>query len=259
MTNGIEFGTSRDDIPFAAYERRAETMTDARKLRCMGALPCWARGPQATEDDFLDVIAELAAAPGLEFVNVHADSVDEFVQCYDEACSFICDRTRHPQCPRCGHSVPEWCDDPAYSLKGVCRLLSDASAILRCAGKNLYVENYREPPELMSRVFASLPPEIGFTLDVGHANLMGFAPANYIDVLGHRLRHLHLHDNHGGGRSTCDEHLTPGQGDIDWNALAFALARVGFAGTTTFECAPPSREWIKNWSRSISGDELVHG
>ncbi len=60
-------------------------------------------------------------------------------------------------------------------------------------------------------------PQYGFCLDVGHAlvELGPTGPFQYLKALGHRLLHLHLHDNHG----LRDDHLPVGAGQVPWDAL----------------------------------------
>lgn len=77
--------------------------------------------------------------------------------------------------------------------------------------------------------------DVGICLDVGHAHLMG----DVIDAIetcsGHILT-THLHDNRG----KSDDHLTPGQGSIDWPATLMALQKVGYEGAWMFEVANTS-------------------
>ncbi|MGA2728544.1 MAG: TIM barrel protein [Terracidiphilus sp.] len=59
---------------------------------------------------------------------------------------------------------------------------------------------------------------VSVCLDLGHAHIdPGTAEA--IATLGSRIASVHVHDNHG----TRDEHLWPGDGTIDWSAVAKAL------------------------------------
>ena len=55
-------------------------------------------------------------------------------------------------------------------------------------------------------------------LDFGHAHIASNVP-EAIGVLGSRIASLHVHDNHG----VKDEHLFPGEGNINWPAVADAL------------------------------------
>ena len=92
-------------------------------------------------------------------------------------------------------------------------------------------------------------PELGLHLDVGHANLM--VPYNTTeDILaryGNRLRHVHLHDNKGGG---ADLHLPLGVGTVDVPRAVRALQRCGFDGTITLEVFTPDRRHL-TYSRDV--------
>ncbi len=55
-------------------------------------------------------------------------------------------------------------------------------------------------------------PELGLHLDIGHANLMVLQSTvdELLAAYGTRLRHVHLHDNKGGG-ADCIYHWAPGR------------------------------------------------
>lgn len=72
----------------------------------------------------------------------------------------------------------------------------------------------------------------GLCLDLGHLNLLGLDPAEYIHKLGKRIKVLHIHDNNGG---PDDQHLAPFTGTLDFDAAMKALAEVGYAGDLSFE------------------------
>jgi len=60
-------------------------------------------------------------------------------------------------------------------------------------------------------------------LDVGHANLFSKLPlAAWIEKMGSRLVHLHIHDNLG----RLDEHLPLGKGNIQFDSVFEALHKV---------------------------------
>jgi sugar phosphate isomerase/epimerase len=79
----------------------------------------------------------------------------------------------------------------------------------------------------------------GVNLDTGHAHQAGLTPAEAALRLGPRVRHLHLHDNHGG---PIDEHLPIGDGTIDWEPFFAALEEIDFQGYAVFEFGPPQRQ-----------------
>ena len=106
-------------------------------------------------------------------------------------------------------------------------------------GVKLLLENIPNavatPEHLVEIVRVGHLSTVGFCLDLGHAHLAegtpetSHAPAKSgIDQafeafasLPDRLIELHVHDNHGGDSgSGKDEHLWPGDGTIDWPAVA---------------------------------------
>lgn len=97
-------------------------------------------------------------------------------------------------------------------------------------GVQLLLENLPNevatPSHLVEIVRIGHFDSVGFCLDVGHAHLEPAIPetshaaaqtgmAQAFDLLGSRIAELHLHDNHGNR----DEHLWPGAGTIDWDAV----------------------------------------
>ena len=92
-------------------------------------------------------------------------------------------------------------------------------------------------------------PDLGLHLDIGHANLM--VPRNTTpDILaafGDRLRHVHLHDNKGGG---ADLHLPLGVGTVDFVRHIRALKASGYDGTITLEVFSPDKHYLA-YSRDV--------
>ncbi|MCI8590647.1 MAG: sugar phosphate isomerase/epimerase [Clostridiales bacterium] len=71
----------------------------------------------------------------------------------------------------------------------------------------------------------------GVCLDIGHANLTPDSAATMIEVLGPRIKALHVHDNDG----VSDQHLCPYLGTTDWEAVTAALAKIQYSGTFNLE------------------------
>ena len=86
-------------------------------------------------------------------------------------------------------------------------------------------------------------PELGLHLDIGHANLMVLQSTvnELLAAYGSRLRHVHLHDNKGGG---ADLHLPLGTGSVDVRGAIRALLEVGYDGTITLEVFTPDRHHL---------------
>ncbi len=79
----------------------------------------------------------------------------------------------------------------------------------------------------------------GVCLDTGHAQQAGHRVEDAVRMLGTRIKHLHLQDNHGG---PIDEHLPLGDGTIDWPAVFAALEEIEFDGFGVFEFGPAERQ-----------------
>jgi len=70
-------------------------------------------------------------------------------------------------------------------------------------------------------------------LDVGHANITcrGISIRKVVNVLGPRLKALHVHDNDG----LQDQHTAPGLGTVDWEDFCLGLRDIGYDGDFTLE------------------------
>ena len=89
-------------------------------------------------------------------------------------------------------------------------------------------------------------PELKMCLDIGHTHLdLQHSLTDYVEAFGDKIIHLHIHDNHGHrgqlllpGREDMDlfdEHLPPGEGTIDWEALGKNLRKIHYAGAYVLE------------------------
>jgi sugar phosphate isomerase/epimerase len=130
--------------------------------------------------------------------------------------------------------------------------LSELTTRARELGLGLMIENLPgsfNTPEELGELLDPLP-ELGLHLDIGHANLL--VPFNMTESIlrayGSRLRHVHLHDNKGGG---ADLHLPLGTGNVDLKGAIRALKSCGYDGTITLEVFTPDRQYL-----SISRDLL---
>jgi sugar phosphate isomerase/epimerase len=77
--------------------------------------------------------------------------------------------------------------------------------------------------------------DVGICMDVGHAYMMGDL-ADAIEACAEHLVTTHLHDN----KRKSDDHLTPGEGTIDWPAALMSLQKIGYEGAWMFEVANTS-------------------
>ena len=86
------------------------------------------------------------------------------------------------------------------------------------------------------RIVAQLTEAVGspffsWCYDTGHANCFGFRPEILTECAAAPLS-LHMQDNRGTGG---DDHMVPGDGTVDWNALIQTLKGVGYAGDCVLE------------------------
>jgi len=76
-------------------------------------------------------------------------------------------------------------------------------------------------------------------IDVGHANLFGRRPEQFIKRFHGKIKHVHLHDN---DRSR-DLHLPLGCGDIDW-ARTLKVLKKYYDGTITLEIFSRDKDYV---------------
>jgi sugar phosphate isomerase/epimerase len=82
-------------------------------------------------------------------------------------------------------------------------------------------------------------PGLLFHLDIGHANLYGKKPEDFIRALHKRLAHIHLHDNNG----KFDQHLPMGEGNVKWPSVIKTL-KENYDGTITLEIFSPQKSLV---------------
>ena len=123
--------------------------------------------------------------------------------------------------------------DWRLNLEAIASLGDEAGA----RGLSLAVENMPPGASCMLvtvdeflRIFRELgSSRVGVALDVGHANLVGEVE-RFLDVLAHRITHLHLHDNFGDE----DSHLGIERGGVGWGRIWSFLSE-GFGGVAVVE------------------------
>lgn len=105
------------------------------------------------------------------------------------------------------------------------------------------LENLSETAEDFEPVIDEVP-DLGLTLDVGHANLGGSEnkSISIIEKFGKLIRHVHLHDNRSGQSKDDDLHLPIGSGTIYFPGIMASLIGVGYEGTMTLEVKPEFQE-----------------
>ena len=128
---------------------------------------------------------------------------------------------------------------------------ADGSGITVC------LENLSENADHLVEVFAAVPP-LNLTLDLGHAELLSKENTSFgfLEKCLDRIKHIHLHDNHGGTSPEDDLHLPVGEGKIDFHKIFQKLHAVHYKGTMTLELRPDQIEsclgYVKHLINSIT-------
>lgn len=132
------------------------------------------------------------------------------------------------------------------------RLLEQCLPYARERGVTLALENaggqlaiYPSAIEELKRLVLELEgAKVAF--DIGHAHLAerragrkstGLAIGRAIEDLREHLVHVHVHDNHG----KQDDHLLPGDGDINFKPVVEALRAINYGGLLIAELWNPER------------------
>ena len=104
------------------------------------------------------------------------------------------------------------------------------------AGVILCIENLSEHADHLALAFQRMPV-LCMTLDLGHAEIQSQTNSSFgfLARFPDRIRHVHLHDNHGGTSVRDDLHLPIGAGSIDFAAILHDLRAAGYDGGFSFE------------------------
>jgi sugar phosphate isomerase/epimerase len=122
-----------------------------------------------------------------------------------------------------------------YKIGFLDRLIREAQP----TGTTICLENLSETADHLDPVFQALP-QLNLTLDIGHAQLLAEENTSLGFVARHaeRIRHVHVHDNHGGNSPEHDLHLPLGQGIIDFKGIFQGLLATGYDRGISLELRP---------------------
>lgn len=180
---------------------------------------------------------DLARGQGLILENVHlpyweanelwTDSLksDELVEVYAKGINGCAEHG----IPTAVMHITRGSEPPPMNPKGMERI----KMLVELAEKgnvNIALENLRKPEYLEYLLSGIDSDRLGFCYDSGHENCYTKGE-DFLPKYGSRLMTMHLHDNDG----TEDQHLIPGEGDIDWQAMVQKLDAAQNTGALTFE------------------------
>lgn len=129
--------------------------------------------------------------------------------------------------------------DTAYDRAAA--FLADIAPVAEAVGVDIGVENVwnkmlLSPLEMRQIVDGVGSERVGVYFDVGNILLYGY-PEHWIEILGSRVRRIHLKDYRRSG-GFCPI----GEGDVDWEAVGAALNGIGYDGPLTAEVTPNEEE-----------------
>ena len=118
-------------------------------------------------------------------------------------------------------SVPGTRERSIAAARESCRLLDRAAHEYGVA--SVCIENMPDFPIMLGITASELAEiidgtDLRVTFDIGHANTAGQIES-MVETFGDRIANIHIHDNHG----QKDEHLTIGDGDIDFRRVVGML------------------------------------
>lgn len=133
------------------------------------------------------------------------------------------------------HPPFTWQREYARGFSALLDLLGSQYPQLRFAVENMF------PVRMAGRELVPYTPgwdptEAGYnayTLDLSHCAASRADALAMAEIMGERLKHVHLGD--GGGVRLRDEHLVPGRGSQPCAALLRSLPARGFSGTVAIE------------------------
>lgn len=242
------FQDIKDDCDGVAFiEYRIDNLEDLDKLKSVDEM-CVAHIPDPQDDDWLEIIENISRIDQVSIINTHARSEDLYLLCDSCGSRMVNTKSLNHFCDVCGNIFTTELVDRAIqnSTELLTQKINLAHNMLP-SNKVISIENTYEPPQYFVDLFKGLPREVGFTFDVGHANIYHNLISEYIYMMRDRICHLHLHDNMGGSSERFhDTHARPGAGSVNWHLVARALNQIGFSGSATYECEPDAW-WLAHW------------
>jgi sugar phosphate isomerase/epimerase len=132
-----------------------------------------------------------------------------------------------------GHGEPSRCWYDPQPINQLWRCVSTDQEIARLVLENMLPHLFfGHARDVLWILGAMKTVDVGICLDTGHAHLSGDLATVAHKLSGH-LWMVHASDNRG----QRDDHLPPGEGDIDWSRLFAQLGSLRFDGVLMLEIA----------------------
>ncbi len=192
-------------------------------------------------------VIETIKNAGLEIGQCHApmaewyagktkEELESRMQCIVN-CAHVAGRSGIP-CTIVHPFIYSWAEDksPEYTfemnvkhLKEVCAAAGDGTKV--CLENLPGCNGFIKTPEDMKKMLDAVGEDLYVCIDTGHAfsNKLKISP--FFELLGDKIKALHVHDSLGG----MDRHMLPYLGAGDWNDFKESLKKYNYAGTLNSE------------------------
>jgi len=100
------------------------------------------------------------------------------------------------------------------------------------------IDTWQDDIKSVSEILKKVP-NLYLHIDIGHVNLFGRKPEQFIKKFHKKLKHIHLHDNNG----EKDLHIPMGTGNINWENLIKILKKY-YNGTITLEIFSRDKDYV---------------
>ena len=246
---------------FEAVDFNIDHYLSPGKLAKEGLMPTFF--DRSTEEilEFFTPLKEAAEQTGVAITQMHApfpcwypekDDVNEYIAMALDKCFAVCEYVSCPAVVVHPAGAPSRFTEWEYNLafyRGLIPTIRKYKGVKICLENifftrpNRLIEGRFEVAEDAVKMIDLLNEEaggdyFGFCLDVGHANLTRRNIRDFINVLGHRLTILHIHDNNG----MDDQHIVPysclannASHICDWDGFVEGLRDIGYSGELAFE------------------------
>ncbi len=185
----------------------------------------------------LDVVGHTAwylpiGSPSKSFRDL---AVSEIIKCFEVFSKLNVQYvTVHSNWPFMLYSIKEGIKFQVETLKKLVREAKSYNIEILYEPIDTQKDNIKNISEILKRV-----PELYMHIDIGHANLYGRKPEEFIRKFHKKLKHIHLNDNDGNR----DLHLPMGTGNVDWENLIKVLKK-HYNGTITLEIFSQDRDYV---------------
>lgn len=179
---------------------------------------------------------------GSPVVQLRACAVDIIKKYLDAFVELSCDKvTIHSNWPPSLFSEEEGVKFQTESIQRILRYAETLGVKIMLEPLGTIYDHSRNIDRLLA-----LNENLYFHADIGHINVFGREPVEYLYRYKDKLMHVHLHDNNG----IDDLHLPIGAGIIDWDHLVSSL-KTFYDGTITLEIFSVEKEYVLHSKKKL--------